>query len=232
MVSIRLLPLIATLVVTPAAVLAQEIQYDANDYLYAEGQSEENEIGDPEPTLIPIDPEPTLIPIDPDIAAVEAVPDRVSIPAATRIIPSRTAPVVATYGANYAPPVRPYPISYGSDQTFGSYGYAPPVGSTLPGGGQLVSFDRTRWLSECRTRLASHAYEDRPAVIGELAGAALGNSVERPAITTCEEFLDAYIARAQASSAPLTTVPNQQYFLVPVSVEVPSIVRPEGAPLQ
>lgn len=223
MVSIRLLPLVATLVVIPAAVLAQEIQYDANDYLYAEGQSEENENGDPEPTLIPIDP---------DIAAVEAVPDRVSIPPATRIIPSRTAPVVATYGANYAPPVRPYPISYGSDQTFGSYGYAPPVGSTLPGGGQLVSFDRTRWLSECQTRLASHAYEDRPAVIGELAGAALGNSIERPAITTCEEFLDAYIARAQASSAPLTTVPNQQYFLVPVSVEVPSTVRPETAPLQ
>lgn len=61
------------------------------------------------------------------------------------------------------------------------YGYQPGQVSTqlyLPAGAQVVAFDRSAWLAECRARLDTYESDsDRGEVIGALLGAAAGGVI-------------------------------------------------------
>lgn len=145
-------------------------------------------------------------------------------------------------------------------QQYSGYAAAPQQSGYLPGGGQLVSFDRNVWLEECSSRLSTYEDSDRGQVLGGLIGAAagglLGNRVagsgnrlggtligagtgalaglavgdaiddrndarnSRSGYEECRAYLDDYMNRASNNPAPVTTVPGQQYMLVPVSVPV------------
>lgn len=252
---------------------AQQIYYEDGDYLYAvPADTVVTETVDSPAT---VDLQPTEIVLPPLPAAdgtapvytynpvVQPIPNGTIVSPATgavRSIPVRRA-TDSYRAAGYTSTPNPnYPIYQGS------YAYtAAPRSGYLPGGGQLVSFDRNTWLAECRARVATYEDSDRARLIGTLVGAAAGGlignrvagsgnrlggtligagtgalagSVVGDAIDDrndarryaagygddggyCEAYLDDYMARAaQTAATTITTVPGQQYFLVPVTVEV------------
>lgn len=112
------------------------------------------------------------------------------------------APILYTYPAAPAPApvIYAYPAPYGHAQPAGGAarviyrdapppaarmasgaGYGPGQGGAvdyLPAGAQLVAFDRTGWLEECRARLDTYEDEsERGRVIGALVGAAAGGVI-------------------------------------------------------
>ncbi|MCH2487198.1 MAG: glycine zipper 2TM domain-containing protein [Erythrobacter sp.] len=227
--------------------------------------------------------DPVVQPV-PGEAAVRTPGSAVRTIPARQSVPSYRAPTYADRAAIntvYAPPAydtRTYapgsyaPDSYtsGTDRTYpvygGSYAYAnAPRSGYLPGGGQLVSFDRETWLAECRARVGAYEDSDRARLIGTLVGAAAGGVVGNRVAGSgnrlggtligagtgaaagslvgdaiddrsdarryqagygddggyCAAYLDDYLARAsQTAATTTTTVPGQQYFLVPVTVQV------------
>lgn len=267
--------LAATLVggasVTATGAAAQKIFYEDGDYLYAvpadtvvtqtvETQAPATAVVVPMPDMAqPVFTyDPVVQPIGgtvvEDTVVESTVVESTAPRGAVRSIPAR--PVEETYNSpTYSGPVYQ-----------GRYAYATaPRSGYLPGGGQLVSFDREAWLAECRARIGTYEDSDRARLIGTLAGAAAGGfignrvagsgnrlggtligagtgalagSVVGDAIDDrndvrryqagygddggyCAAYLDDYLARAsQTAASTTTTVPGQQYFLVPVTVEV------------
>ena len=267
--------LAATLVggasVTASGAAAQTIFYEDGDYLYAV----------PADTVVTQTVEtqaPTtavVVPM-PDMAQPVFTYDPVVQPIGgavveNKVVESTVVESTAPRGAVRSIPARPVdeaynPTTYSGPVYQGTYAYATaPRSGYLPGGGQLVSFDREAWLAECRARIGTYEDSDRARLIGTLAGAAVGGfignrvagsgnrlggtligagtgalagSVVGDAIDDrndvrryqagygddggyCAAYLDDYLARAsQTAASTTTTVPGQQYFLVPVTVEV------------
>ena len=254
---------------------AQTIFYEDGDYLSAvPADTTVTTTVEPEaptdPAIMPQAqiPQPVFN-YDPVVQPIGQVPAETPAPSvAARSIPVRgqdrqaddTYPT-ASYGeARYADATAPAPLYRGA------YAYAnAPRSGYLPGGGQLVSFDREAWLSECRARVGTYEESDRARLIGTLAGAAAGGfignriagsgnrlggtligagtgaaagSIIGDAIDDrsdarryasgygddggyCAAYLDDYLARASQTAGTITTtVPGQQYMLVPVTVEV------------
>ncbi len=267
--------LAATLVggasVTASGAAAQTIFYEDGDYLYAVPadtvvtQTVETQA----PTTAVVVPMPNMAqPVftyDPVVQPIgEAVVE-------DTVVESTVVESTAPRGAVRSISARPVGETYNSPANSGpvyqgTYAYATaPRSGYLPGGGQLVSFDREAWLEECRARIGTYEDSDRARLIGTLAGAAAGGfignrvagsgnrlggtligagtgalagSVVGDAIDDrndarryqagygddggyCAAYLDDYLARAsQTAASTTTTVPGQQYFLVPVTVEV------------
>ena len=251
---------------------AQTIYYEDGDYLYAvpaetvvtqtvEPQADGAIVLPPQDVAQPVfDYNPVVQPVGGTVVETTAPLGSVrSIPVRQAGESYRTATQVsAPYPG--APASRNYPVYRGAY----AYQNAPQSGY-LPGGGQLVSFDREAWLAECRARVGTYEESDRARLIGTVVGAAAGGlignrvagsgnrlggtaigagtgavagSVAGDAIDDredarryragygddggyCAAYLDDYLARAsQAAASTTTTVPGQQYFLVPVTVEV------------
>ena len=267
--------LAATLVggasVTASGAAAQKIFYEDGDYFYAVPadtvvtQTVETQA----PTTAVVVPMPDMAqPVftyDPVVQPIgEAVVE-------DTVVESSVVENTAPRGAVRSIPARPVDETYNSPAYSGpvyqgTYAYATaPRSGYLPGGGQLVSFDREVWLAECRTRIGTYEDSDRARLIATLAGAAAGGfignrvagsgnrlggtligagtgalagSIVGDAIDDrsdsrryqagygddggyCAAYLDDYLARAsQTAASTTTTVPGQQYFLVPVTVEV------------
>lgn len=261
--------------------LAQQIYYEDGEYLYAVPAS----VMDQDAVVSQPAESPSLN-YD-DAVAYETVQPRVT---AQRVIPARPAPtqyapqqtILPAPQAGYShsasapvvyvasPQVQPTYVVASRSIPANGYGYAPapqqygyaaaPQSGYLPGGGQLVAFDRNAWLEECSARLGTYEDSDRGQVLGGLLGAAaggvIGNRVAgrgdrlggtligagtgalaglavgdaiddrtdarrgRSGYEECRAYLDDYMNRASNHPAPMTTVPGQQYMLVPVSVPV------------
>ncbi len=90
--------------------------------------------------------------------------------------PAGPAPVPLLYA--YPAPAPAPAAAEGTAQPAYGYGYdASYAGGPayLPAGSQVVAFDRSRWLEECRDRLDTYTDEsERGRVIGALVGAAAG----------------------------------------------------------
>ena len=272
---------LAALAASPA--LAQQIYYEDGDYLYAVPApvtSQDAVVSQPvdAPRVIyqdgvayeRIDNRPAAQRIIPARSAPpQEVPQRIILPApqASYAYPG-AGPVVYAPSPQvqptYSVAARSIPASgYGyapAPQQYYGYAAAPQQSGYLPGGGQLVAFDRNAWLEECSRRLSTYEDSDRGQVLGGLLGAAagglIGNRVAgggdrlggtligagtgalaglavgdaiddrndarstRSGYDECRAYLDDYIDRASNNPAPTTTVPGQQYMLVPVSVPV------------
>lgn len=271
----------AALAASPVA--AQQIYYEDGEYLYAVPapvMAQDAVVSQPvEAPGVIGDDGVTYQASDTRVTAQRVIPAR---NAPQQYAPQQIilpAPQPAYGGPAYAPiiyaPSRqaqaPYVVASRSIPA-GGYGYAPAPGAYagyavapqqsgyLPGGGQLVSFDRNAWLEECSARLSTYEDSDRGQVLGGLIGAAagglLGNRVagsgnrlggtligagtgalaglavgdaiddrnyarnSRSGYEECRAYLDDYLNRASNNPAPMTTVPGQQYMLVPVSVPV------------
>lgn len=245
---------------------AQTIFYEDGDYLYAVPAdtvvTETVETQAPTTTVV--------VPM-PDMAQPVFTYDPVVQPISGAVVESTVVESTAPRGAVRSIPARPIEeaydaTSYSAPVYQGAYAYSSaPRSGYLPGGGQLVTFDREAWLAECRARVGTYEDSDRARLIGTLAGAAAGGfignriagsgnrlggtligagtgavagSVIGDAIDDrndarryqagyaddggyCAAYLDDYLARAsQTAASTTTTVPGQQYFLVPVTVEV------------
>ena len=257
--------------ITATSAAAQTIFYEDGDYLYAvpadtvvtqtvETQAPTTAVVVPMPDMAqPVftyDPvvQPVGGAVVEDTVVESTVVESTAPRGAVRSIPARL--VDETYNS----------LTYSGPVYQGTYAYATaPRSGYLPGGGQLVSFDREAWLAECRARIGTYEDSDRARLIGTLAGAAAGGfignrvagsgnrlggtligagtgalagSVVGDAIDDrsdarryqagygddggyCAAYLDDYLDRAsQTAASTTTTVPGQQYFLVPVTVEV------------
>jgi len=245
---------------------AQTIFYEDGDYLYAvPGDAVVTEtVEAPAPTT-------TVVVPMPDRAQPVFTYDPVVQPIGGPVVESTVVESAGPRGAVRSIPVRQAdeayrPAAYSGPVYQGSYAYATaPRSGYLPGGGQLVTFDREAWLAECRARVGTYEDSDRARLIGTLAGAAAGGfignrvagsgnrlggtligagtgalagSVVGDAIDDrndarryragyaddggyCAAYLDDYLARASLTAASTTTtVPGQQYFLVPVTIQV------------
>ena len=194
----------SSLAALPASVLAQStMSYDVGQYEYAQPLPEldddvvtESVVAEPEPIRAeqtqedPVTPvfvaSPRIQSIDPsdpehytdDTSPADPAP-------AFRTIPAR-APAYVRQDAE-TPTVAAQPI-YRNEQvrsTLSPYGYLAGYAAAptyLPAGAQVVAFDRSVWLGECRSRLETYESDsDRGEVIGALiggiAGGVLGNRV-------------------------------------------------------
>ena len=163
---------------TASGAAAQTIFYEDGDYLYAvpadtvvtetiETQAPVTTVTVPMPDMAqPVFTyDPVVQPIDGAVVentVVESTTPR----GAVRSIPVRQS--VEAYGAT----------SYSGPVYQGTYAYATaPRSGYLPGGGQLVTFDREAWLAECRARVGTYEDSDRARLIGTLAGAAAGGFI-------------------------------------------------------
>ncbi len=270
---------VMALVATPAA--AQQIYYEDGDYLYAVPapvEAQDAVVSQPveTPTVIyqdgvayqRVEPQSTARRVIPSrTAPVQQAPQQIILPAPQ---PAYAYPAYAPVTYAPAPQGQPYVVASRSIPANG-YGYAPapqqygyasaaPQSGYLPGGWQLVAFDRNAWLEECSARLSTYEDSDRGQVLGGLIGAAagglIGNRVAgrgdrlggsligagtgalaglavgdaiddrndarrgRSGYDECRAYLGDYMNRASNNPAPMTTVPGQQYMLVPVSVPV------------
>jgi len=270
----------AALAASPA--LAQQIYYEDGEYLYAvpaPAMAQDAVVSQPveAPTVIYQDGV-AYERVEPRIAArrvipsrdapVQQAPQQIILPAPQSAY-AYPAYVPVTYApapqeqVTYVVASRSIPANgYGYAPAPQQYGYASaaPQSGYLPGGGQLVAFDRNAWLEECSARLSTYEDSDRGQVLGGLIGAAagglIGNRVAgrgdrlggtligagtgalaglavgdaiddrndarsgRSGYDECRAYLDDYMNRASNNPAPMTTVPGQQYMLVPVSVPV------------
>ena len=180
------------------------MEYTDGDYLFAQDRPATDEPAQDTP----------ITAIDPDIPVTVEPVEPVAV---SRIIPARARPDLRPVLAEQA-------ISYAGEGDGGTYEYAPPPGSVLPGGGELVTFDRTAWLAECRARLTGYSVSERARAMAALRdlgldGVPLDNA---DGADECERYLNAYVARAQTLPAPTTTMPGRQYMLVPVTVPATS----------
>ena len=177
----------AAMLAAPAA--AQQIYYEDGGYLYAV----------PAPAAEPV--------VVTEYAPAQPVTARRVIPARTApaqpqvIVPAYTpvAHAAPAYGYATAPAAPAYapaggytygyqaaPAYYGEESysyrtapaPYG-YSYGPQYQTTgyLPGGGQLVAFDREAWLAECRARIATYDEHDRGKAIGAIGGAIAGGII-------------------------------------------------------
>jgi hypothetical protein len=270
-----------------APVAAQQIYYEDGEYFYAVPAlvsaqdtvvSQPVEVPAPSYDVPVYDDEVSYDPMEPRIAARRVIPSRDAT--AERTVPQIILPapqptyaypayLPATYAqapqgqtgyvvASRSIPANGYAYA-AAPQHYGYVAQAPQPGY-LPGGGQLVSFDRNAWLAECSARLNTYEDSDRGQVLsgligaaagglignriagsgdrlggtligagtGALAGLAVGDAIDdrndargtRSAYDQCRAYLDDYMNRASNHPAPTTTVPGQQYMLVPVSVPV------------
>ena len=252
---------------------AQTIYYEDGDYLYAvpaetvvtqtvEPQADGAIVLPPQDVTQPVfEYNPVVQPIGGTV--VEAAAPRGGV----RSIPARQAGESYRETSQIGTPYAAAPVSAQNYPVYrGAYAFQDaPQSGYLPGGGQLVSFDREAWLAECRARVGTYEESDRARLIGTVVGAAAGGlignrvagsgnrlgglvigagtgavagSVVGDAIDDredarryregygedggyCAAYLDDYLARAsQTAGTATTTVPGQQYFLVPVTVEV------------
>ena len=238
--SLRISFIIASSLV-PGTAFAQEIGYDEFDYLYAESlasRSDSAPILATNDVLGATEEDSTLLTFT---APAERQARRSPGPA-SRVIAARTAPEViansSAAGLNNPPRIRERPvIAVPNSEKFAESGAFPnPV---LPAGGELVTFDQAAWLSECRARLNLPVKIARPGNDGARANptqasvqpsdaqhssteAELGESYPFPDF--CDQYLKDYIAVATSGSFLVATAPEQQYFLVPVTVTIPQAV--------
>lgn len=266
---------LATLVAAPAA--AQQIYYEDGEYLYpvaAPAMAQDTVVTQSVDAPRVIYREGAYEPDEPRIAAQRVIPSRdpqvreaapqiiLPTPQATYYAQPAYAPVIYTQ----IPQGQPAYVVASRSIPANGYGYATaypsaaPQSGYLPGGGQLVAFDRNAWLDECSARLSTYEDSDRGQVLGGLIGAAAGglignrvagrgdrlggtllgagagalaglavgdaiddsNDARRSysGYDECSAYLDDYMSRASNQPAPMTTVPGQQYMLVPVTVQV------------
>ena len=237
-VSLRISFIIASSLV-PGTAFAQEIGYDEFDYLYAESVASRSD-GAPilatDDVLGPTEVGSTLLTFT---APAERQARRAPGPA-SRVIAARTAPEViansSAAGRNNPPRVRERPvIAVSNSEKFFEAGAFP--GPVSPAGGELVTFDKAAWLSECRLRLnlpmkiARSEYDDakKPLASAQASGAQYSSTEAElwenyPFSDKCEQYLKDYIASATSGSFLVATAPGQQYFLVPVTVTIPQAV--------
>ena len=153
---------------SPAA--AQELYYEDGAYLYAvpapAGETvvvTEIETVEPNETIETVETVETIETVEPVTAR--------------RVIPARAAParepqvVVPAYTPTGEYAYSTPPAYYGQ----GGGGYRST--GYLPGGGQLVAFDREAWLAECRSRLATYDENDRGKALGAIGGAIVGGAI-------------------------------------------------------
>lgn len=184
-----------------SGVSAQQIYYEDGDYLYAvPGDAVVTEtvtetVDTPQAAIVlpplstsevaqPVysyDPVVQPLPDAADPTVISAGADYPSV-GAVRSIPAR-AKAESYRGASYSGASHPADAYPAANQTpypvyQGSYAYtAAPRSGYLPGGGQLVSFDREAWLAECRARVGTYEDSDRARLIGTLVGAAAGGVI-------------------------------------------------------
>ncbi len=127
---------------------AQTIYYEDGDYLYAV----------PAETVVTQTVEPR--------GGVRSIPPRQAGES------YRETSQIGTAYAGAPAPAQNYPVYRGAY----AFQNAPQSGY-LPGGGQLVSFDREAWLAECRARVGTYEESDRARLIGTVVGAAAGGLI-------------------------------------------------------
>ena len=157
---------------------AQTIFYEDGDYLYAVPadtvMTETVETQAPTSTVV--------VPM-PDMAQPVFTYDPVVQPIESTVVENTVVESTAPRGAVRSIPVRQggeayNATSYSGPVYQGTYAYATaPRSGYLPGGGQLVTFDREAWLAECRARVGTYEDSDRARLIGTLAGAAAGGFI-------------------------------------------------------
>lgn len=182
---------------TPVA--AQQIYYEDGEYLYAVPapvMARDAVVSQPVETTVPIDDDEVIYETaEPRIAARRVIPSRdapvqratpqiiLPAPQPTYAYPT-SAPVIYSQApqgqTGYVVASRSIPANgYGYAPAPQQYGYTAgtPQQGYLPGGGQLVSFDRNAWLDECSARLNTYEDSDRGQVLGGLIGAAAGGLI-------------------------------------------------------
>ena len=163
---------------TASGAAAQTIFYEDGDYLYAVPAdtmvTETIETQGPATTV--------TVPM-PDMAQPVFTYDPVVQPIDGAVVENTVVESTAPRGAVRSIPVRQGGEAYGATSYSGpvyqgTYAYATaPRSGYLPGGGQLVTFDREAWLAECRARVGTYEDSDRARLIGTLAGAAAGGFI-------------------------------------------------------